>query len=81
MSTLERLNNCLAAMLFDPATSDDQRFVEDLGFDSLDFMELSISIEDEFGFKVPDEDYENGKISTVRQAVEYIDGRLAEEGK
>ena len=45
-------------------------FVEDLGADSLDVVELIMGLETEFDIEIPDEDAE--KISTVGDAVEYI---------
>ncbi|RMG61420.1 MAG: acyl carrier protein [Deltaproteobacteria bacterium] len=45
-------------------------FMEDLGADSLDVVELVMAIEEEFGIEIPDEDTE--KIKTVKDAVEYI---------
>ena len=50
--------------------TDDASFVEDLGADSLDTVEMIMEIEDEFGIEIPDEDAE--KIQTVGQAIEYI---------
>lgn len=50
-------------------------FVDDLGADSLDVVDLVIGFEDEFEIQIPDEDAE--KIQTVGQAVQYIDGKLA----
>ena len=45
-------------------------FIEDLGADSLDIVELIMSMEDEFGVDIPDTDAE--KISCVKDAVDYI---------
>ena len=45
-------------------------FVEDLGADSLDTVELVMALEDEFELEIPDEDAE--KITTVQQAIDYI---------
>ncbi len=45
-------------------------FVEDLGADSLDTVELVMAFEEEFDIEIPDEDAE--KIATVSDAVEYI---------
>jgi len=45
-------------------------FIEDLGADSLDLVELVMSIEDEFGIEILDEDVE--KIITVQDAVDFI---------
>ncbi len=45
-------------------------FVEDLGADSLDTVELVMAFEEEFDLEIPDEDAE--KIATVKNAVEYI---------
>jgi acyl carrier protein len=47
-------------------------FVNDLGADSLDVVELVMALEEEFGLEINDEDAE--KISTVKQAIEYIEG-------
>ena len=46
-------------------------FVNDLGADSLDTVELIMEFEEEFGIEIPDEDAEN--ITTVGSAVDYID--------
>jgi acyl carrier protein len=46
-------------------------FIEDLGADSLDTVELVMALEENFDIEIPDEDAE--KIKTVRDAVEYID--------
>jgi acyl carrier protein len=46
-------------------------FVEDLGADSLDTVELVMAFEEEFGIEISDEDAE--KIKTVQDAVSYID--------
>ena len=45
-------------------------FVEDLGADSLDTVELVMALEEEFGIEIPDEDAE--KILTVGKAMDYI---------
>jgi acyl carrier protein len=45
-------------------------FVDDLGADSLDTVELVMALEEEFGCEIPDEEAE--KITTVQQAVDYI---------
>ncbi|RPG50716.1 MAG: acyl carrier protein [Gammaproteobacteria bacterium TMED1] len=46
-------------------------FVEDLGADSLDTVELVMALEEEFETEIPDEDAE--KITTVKEAMEYIE--------
>jgi acyl carrier protein len=48
-------------------------FVDDLGADSLDTVELVMSLEEEFETEIPDEDAE--KIKTVQQAIDYISAR------
>jgi len=49
-------------------------FVEDLGADSLDTVELVMALEEEFGIEIPDEDAE--KIQTVGDAIDYIKNHL-----
>ena len=49
-------------------------FVEDLGADSLDTVELVMALEEEFELEIPDEDAE--KITTVQQAIDYIASHL-----
>lgn len=51
-------------------------FVDDLGADSLDTVELVMALEEEFGCEIPDEEAE--KIQTVQQAVDYIKTNLGE---
>ena len=48
----------------------DASFVDDLGADSLDTVELVMALEEEFETEIPDEDAE--KITTVRQVIDYI---------
>ena len=50
-------------------------FIEDLGADSLDIVELVMAFEEEFGIEIPDEDAEN--ITTVQDAVNYIDQHVS----
>lgn len=52
----------------------DASFVDDLGADSLDTVELVMALEEEFETEIPDEEAE--KITTVQQAVDYIKGHL-----
>lgn len=47
------------------------RFTDDLNADSLDLVEMIMSLEEEFGVEIPDEDAE--KLLTVGDAIEYID--------
>ena len=55
------------------------KFVEDLGADSLDTVELVMTLEEAFGIEIPDEDAEKAK--TVGDVVNYIDVKLKQEGK
>ena len=50
-------------------------FVDDLGADSLDQVELIMAMEEEFDVSIPDEDAEN--ITTVKDAIEYVNKALA----
>ena len=50
--------------------TDEANFVEDLGADSLDTVELVMAFEEEFGIEIPDEDAE--EMQTVGQAIKYL---------
>jgi acyl carrier protein len=54
--------------------TNDASFVDDLGADSLDTVELVMALEEEFECEIPDEEAE--KITTVQQAVDYIKANL-----
>ena len=51
------------------------KFIEDLGADSLDTVELVMAFEDKFGIEVPDEDAE--KLKSVKDVVDYIESHKA----
>ena len=56
----------------DPAeVKEDSKFIEDLGADSLDVVELVMALEEKFDIEIPDEDAE--KILTVADAINYIE--------
>jgi len=52
-------------------------FVDDLGADSLDIVELIMAFEEAFDLDIPDEDAE--KITTVKDAIDYIDAKMVKE--
>jgi len=54
----------------------DASFVDDLGADSLDTVELVMALEEEFETEIPDEEAE--KITTVQQAIDYINARRSD---
>jgi acyl carrier protein len=54
---------------------EDAKFIDDLGADSLDTVELVMALEEEFGAEIPDEDAE--KLTTVGEAIKYIDEKAA----
>ena len=53
------------------------KFIDDLGADSLDIVELVMALEDEYGIEIPDEDAE--KIETVGDAIKYIEEHMKKE--
>ncbi len=53
---------------------EESAFIDDLGADSLDVVDMVMAFEDEFGIKVEDEDLE--KFSTVKDVVNYIESKL-----
>jgi acyl carrier protein len=58
--------------------TDESSFVEDLGADSLDTVELIMEFEDEFGIEISDEDAE--KISSVGEAIAYLEKLVERKG-
>jgi len=55
--------------------TEDTSFIDDLGADSLDIVELVMAFEEEFGIEIPDDASE--KIATVEDAITYIDAHNA----
>ncbi len=70
---------CEQLELAEDAVEMDSKFIDDLGADSLDIVELIMAFEEEFGCEIPDEEAE--KIATVQDAVDYIDAHLSKSGK
>ena len=58
----------------DDKIKNESSFVDDLGADSLDTVELVMALEEEFDTEIPDEEAE--KITTVQQAIDYINKNL-----
>ncbi len=54
---------------------EESKFVEDLGADSLDVVELVMALEEKFNIEIPDDEAE--KIATVSDVIKYIEGRVA----
>jgi len=76
MSTVEQQVKAIVAEQLgvkQEQVTNDASFVDDLGADSLDTVELVMALEEEFEIEIPDEDAE--KITTVHQAIEYINER------
>jgi acyl carrier protein len=73
MSTIEeRVKKIVVEQLGvkEDEVSPESSFVDDLGADSLDTVELVMALEEEFNCEIPDEEAE--KITTVQQAIDYI---------
>ena len=73
MSTFEKVKDVIVDKLGveEDSIKSEAHFVNDLGADSLDTVELIMEFEEEFGIEIPDDDAE--KITTVGSAVEYIE--------
>jgi acyl carrier protein len=56
---------------------EEAKFIDDLGADSLDTVELVMALEEEFGAEIPDEEAE--KLATVGDAVTYIEGKATKQ--
>ena len=77
MSTIEeRVKQIVVEQLGvkEEEVSGESSFVDDLGADSLDTVELVMALEEEFNCEIPDEEAE--KITTVQQAVDYINAHV-----
>ena len=58
------------------SVTNEASFVDDLGADSLDTVEMGMAFEEEFGIEIPDEDAE--KIQTIGAAIAYLKGKLGD---
>jgi acyl carrier protein len=71
----ERVKKIVAEQLgVKEEVANEASFVDDLGADSLDTVELVMALEEEFECEIPDEDAE--KITTVQQAIDYIESHV-----
>ncbi|PZU07709.1 acyl carrier protein [Sphingomonas sp.] len=57
--------------VYEDKVTPEARFLDDLGGDSLDVVELVMALEEEFGITIPDEDVE--RIATVQDAITYVE--------
>ena len=73
MSTFDKIKDVIIDKLGvdETAITEEAHFVNDLGADSLDTVELIMEFEEEFSIEIPDEEAEN--ITTVTSAIKYID--------
>jgi len=71
----ERIKKIVAEQLGvdESDVKNESAFVDDLGADSLDTVELLMALEEEFECEIPDEDAE--KITTVQQAIDYVEAQ------
>lgn len=78
MSTFDRVRKVVVEQLqrSEDEVTPQASFVDDLGADSLDVVELVMGLEEEFDIEIPDEDAE--KIATVQDAVKYIESKTGE---
>jgi len=72
MESMDRIKKIIVDQLGvdESKITEDSSFVDDLGADSLDIVELIMALEEEFDIEIPDEDAE--KIKTVGDAVKYL---------
>ena len=78
--TFEDAKNILVNRIGVPedTINDPSQSFEDLGLDSLAFVEIQLAMQQEYGFEIPDEDA--SEILTVGQAIDYANRRMAEKG-
>ena len=72
---LEKIKSIVADQLgvAEDQVTEDASFIDDLGADSLDTVELIMAFEEEFDVEIPDEDAQ--KIKTVKDVIEYIESK------
>ena len=72
---LEKIKSIVADQLGvdEDQVTEDASFIDDLGADSLDTVELIMAFEEEFDVEIPDEDAQ--KIKTVKEVIEYIESK------
>ncbi len=77
MAVSEKVKSIIAEQLGvkKEEVNDEAKFIDDLGADSLDTVELVMALEEEFGIEIPDEDAE--KMATVGEAVKYIEQKAS----
>jgi acyl carrier protein len=79
MSVRERVQAIIVEQLGvdEKEVNDSASFIDDLGADSLDTVELVMAFEEEFELEIPDEDAE--EITTVADAIRYIEAKTSQE--
>ena len=75
-SVEEKVKECIVTQLGvnDDEVTAEASFIDDLGADSLDIVELVMAFEEKFGIEIPDEDVEG--LKTVGDATKYISGKV-----
>ena len=75
--TINKVKELVATQLNKPVESiaDEAKLIEDLGADSLDVVEKLMTLEDEFGITIPDE--ETSKLTTIKEVADMIDSKKA----
>ena len=76
MDIFEQVKKILCDHLDEEQVTEDSEVIDDLGADSLDIVDLVMTLEEEFDTEIPDEDIEN--LKTVGDIVKYIEERVAE---
>ncbi|MCH7677901.1 acyl carrier protein [candidate division KSB1 bacterium] len=79
MALKDKVNEIIVEQLGVEASEvkDGASFIDDLGADSLDTVELVMAFEEEFDIEIPDEDAE--KLNTVGDAVKYLEDKIAKK--
>ena len=80
MSVKERVKKIVARQLKvgEDEIKEEARFIQDLGAESIDSIELMVAFEAEFDIEIPPEEGE--RVQTAREAIKYIENKLKEKG-
>jgi acyl carrier protein len=80
LDIIQSLNGSIFCDVTLSELKDEASLKDDIGLDSLDFIELLMGCEREFGIGIPDSDVEDGQLATVGQVLDYLTTNIPKNG-